>query len=319
MLLTLDVAAEVSSRGIQGIRWRYTRNESIDAAQFKHDWRLSSKFINMALSDFEAQFGVMNKRYLPFSPMVVTYAAILHYLQVVKKYSPDKEKRISTKLKKWYWASVINQRYKAGTNSIIRKDYERLKEWIEPRNWRTPGMFTVRMTHEELERLMARTRSGADAVYRAIICMPNIQDRFDIYSGRAFASAKVNDHHIYPRKRLKDAGYEDDEINQVSNRVITCERANKQLQHDWPWKHLSKVSKQHLKRHFIPSDIIKSRPAFRQFIIERRTLLAKKGGISSSEWRVSGIFSVLFFTGDTTSKHCIRLGWHVRFTKSDPF
>jgi hypothetical protein len=276
MLLTQDKNAEVSSRGIRGMRWRYMNNGRMDAAQFKHDWRESSKYINMALSDFEVHFGVMNKRYLPFSPMVVTYAAILRYLQVVKRYSPDKEKRITKKLKKWYWASVINQRYKAGTNSVIRKDYQRLKEWVEPRNWRTPRSFMVRMSNEELERLITRTRSGADAVYRAVVCLPNIQERFDIYSGRPFASSKVNDHHIYPRKRLKDEGYEDDEINQVSNRVITCERANKQLQHDWPWKHLAKVSKRHLKRYYIPPDMLKSRPNFKQFICYRRALLARK-------------------------------------------
>jgi hypothetical protein len=276
ILLINDDSAEVSSRGIRSIRWRYANDGSIDAAQFKHDWRASSKFINMALSDFEAQFGVMNKRYLPFSPMVVTYAAILHYLQVVKKYSPDKEKRIRKKLKKWYWASVINQRYKAGTNSVIRRDYQRLKEWIEPRTWRTPARFMVKISNEELERLIARTRSGADAVYRAVVCLPNMLERFDIYSGRAFASSKVNDHHIYPRKRLKDEEYEDDEINQVSNRVITCERANKQLQHDWPWKHLAKISKRHLKKYFIPPDILKSRPTFKEFISYRRALLAKR-------------------------------------------
>lgn len=276
MLLTRNENGEVSSRAFRGIRWWYMHNGRIDAAQFKHDWRESSKFINMALNEFEEQFGVRNKRYLPFSPMVVTYAAILHYLQVVKRYSPDKEKRITKKLKKWYWASVINQRYKAGTNSVIRKDYHQLKEWIDPRNRRTPRRFMVRMTNEELERLIARTKSGADAVYRAVVCLPNIHERFDIYSGRAFSSSKVDDHHIYPRKRLKDVGYEDDEINQVSNRVITCQRANKQLRYDWPWKHLAKVSKRHLKRYFIPPDILKNRPAFREFINYRRALLATR-------------------------------------------
>ena len=151
-----------------------------------------------------------------------------------------------------------------------------MKEWIEPRSWRTPARFMVKMTNEELERLISRTRSGADAVYRAIVCLPRIQEPFDIYSGGPFASSMVNDHHIYPRKRLKDAGFEDNEINQVSNRVITCERANKQLQHDWPWKHLAKVSKQHLRRHFISPDIVKSRPTFREFITARRSLLAKR-------------------------------------------
>jgi len=276
MLLINDSNAEVGSRAFRGMRSRYTQNGRIDTAQFKQDWRVSTRFINMALSEFEAQFGVMNKRYLPFSPMVVTYAAILHYLEVVKRYSPDKEKRISNKLKKWYWASVFNQRYKAGTNSVIRNDYERLKEWLEPRKWRTPPRFAVKMTKDELERLIARTRNGADAVYRAIVCLPNIQERFDIYSGRAFSSSKVNDHHIYPRKRLKEQGYEDDEINQVANRVITCERANKQLHHDWPWKHLSKVSKRHLKKYFIPLEILTNRPTFRQFARCRRTLLAKR-------------------------------------------
>lgn len=132
------------------------------------------------------------------------------------------------------------------------------------------------MTKDELERLIARTRNGADAVYRAIVCLPNIQERFDIYSGRAFSSSIVNDHHIYPRKRLKEQGFEDDEINQVANRVITCERANKQLQHDWPWKHLAKISKHHLKKYFIPSEILESRPTFREFTRDRRRLLAKK-------------------------------------------
>ena len=134
----------------------------------------------------------------------------------------------------------------------------------------------VKTTNDELERLIARTKSGADAVYRAVVCLPNIHERFDIYSGRAFSSSKVDDHHIYPRKRLKDGGYEDDEINQVSNRVITCQRANKQLRHDWPWKHLAKVSKGHLKRYFIPPDILKNRPAFWEFISYRRALLATR-------------------------------------------
>jgi len=276
MLLINDDGAEVSSRGIRSIRWRYAKNGGIDAAQFKHDWHVSCKFINMALCDFEKYFGVMNKRYLPFSPMVVTYAAIVHYLQVVKKYSPDKEKRIRKKLKKWYWASVIKQRYKAGTNSVIRKDYQRLKEWIEPRNWRTPGRFMVKISTDDLERLISRTKSGADAVYRAVVCLPNIKESFDIYSGGPFASDNVHDHHIYPRKRLKDVGYEEDEINQVCNRVLTCESAHKHLQYDWPWKHLSKVSKGHLKRYFIPPDISKSKPSFSEFIRCRKTLLAKR-------------------------------------------
>ncbi len=229
MLLINDDTAEVGSRGIRGIRSRYTRKSVFEIANFNRDWYQSSKYINIALSDFESHFGVMNKRYLPFAPMVVTYAAIRHYVQEVKRYSPDTQKRINTKLKKWYWASVINHRYKAGTNAVIRSDYRVLKEWVEPRSKRTPSRFTVRMSLEEIERLIGRTKSGADAVYRAIVCLPNKNEKFDLYSGQPFSSSNVNDHHIYPRKLLQDMNYEDDEINQVANRVITCERANKQL------------------------------------------------------------------------------------------
>jgi hypothetical protein len=132
------------------------------------------------------------------------------------------------------------------------------------------------MTDDEIERLIGRTRSGADAVYRAVVCLPNIRERFDIYSGRAFSSSQVNDHHIYPRSRLRRDEYDDEEINQVSNRVITCERANKQIQHDWPWKHLTKVTKRQLKKYYIPADIMHTRPPYGQFIKQRRALLARR-------------------------------------------
>ena len=276
MLLIQDQNAEVGSRGFRGIRRWYMRNGKLDVRGFKNDWNKSSAYINSALSDFEALFGVMGKRYLPFSPMVVTYAGILHYFQEVKHYAHDKEKRIRQKLKKWYWVSVIGQRYKAGTNSVIRKDYQLLKDWIAPGAHKTPSRFMPKMTEEEIERLIGRTRSGADAVYRAVVCLPHLKQKCDIYSGQPYCSSPLDDHHIYPRKRLRDSGCDEDDINQVSNRVLTCKRAHWPLRCDWPWKHFKTVSRQLLRGYYIPEDIVEGKPRFREFIRYRRASLAKR-------------------------------------------
>jgi hypothetical protein len=70
--------------------------------------------------------------------------------------------------------------------------------------------------------------------------------------------------------------FDPQEINQVANRVLTCERPNKQIQDRWPWINLKEARARDLRKFYLPPDIVAEKPSFSHFVSYRQQALAKR-------------------------------------------
>lgn len=89
---------------------------------------------------------------------------------------------------------------------------------------------------------------------------------------------KIEFHHVFPQKLLKDAGYEKAEINEIANMAFIGGRTNRRISAKNPSEYLAAVAKDQgdnaLKNQFIPMDReLWKVENFRQFLDARRQLL----------------------------------------------
>lgn len=106
----------------------------------------------------------------------------------------------------------------------------------------------------------------------------------DWYSGIALAqnnrgkSHKIEFHHIFPQKLLKEAGYEKAEINEIANMAFIGGRTNRRISAKNPVEYLEAIVKERgeeaLKAQFVPLDRdLWKIENYRKFLEVRRKLL----------------------------------------------
>jgi hypothetical protein len=91
-------------------------------------------------------------------------------------------------------------------------------------------------------------------------------------------SHKIEFHHVFPQKLLKEAGYEKAEINEIANMAFIGGRTNRRIAAKNPAEYLATVAKEQgddaLKKQFIPMDReLWKVENFRRFLDARRQIL----------------------------------------------
>jgi len=259
-----------------------THNNFID------DWNKAVIFIEQALKVItnhrknELSFGVINKNYLPYQPIIPILAILLYHTKDSKDIPS-----CDSKIKAWYWSSIFKKTYSGSTDTQIAKDLRQMKEWFKVET-KIPDV--VRDARKILDFNLIEETRPTGAAYRGILSLINLNGAKDFITGKPPEyHDMLNDHHIFPQgqlKNIKDIDRKQD-IDCVLNRTLISQDSNlKKEMKKLPKEYLrgieNKIGKKellkNLKSHFINEKCYDHLldNNFKEFINEREKTIKKE-------------------------------------------
>ncbi len=255
-------------------------NEQRPKQAFERDWNDACRFIDRTVSDLKSLFGVPNPKYLPYTPMLVPMAAVRWY---VSRYPQRYRGRIKDRLRRWYWGAIFAKAFESSTDTRIGQHFGALVEWLSPRKRsNTPSRINFWKSKKEIAHAIERVKSSADAVYKALLCIPLVERAEDVYSKDCLdGGERLHDHHIYPKaylaSQLANEEELDDDIaeamNHVVNRMLITDKTNLEISKKPPHLYLQGIRSAVLKRHFLFPAIVSKRLSFEEFTTRRQKLM----------------------------------------------
>lgn len=246
--------------------------------EFQEDWDEACKYIEKAIKEMRNSYGVYNKKYIPYSPMIITLATIIWWFEKYKKYQQRFKPKMKNRIKKWYWGSILYNVYDTATDTNISDHYLDLRNWVcaQPHK-KIPYKLNFQFSKKKILDILNKIDSSADARYKAIISIPLMDYRAkDIYSNDFLVDATLHDHHIFPDRFLKDIGIDDRElINNIANRMLITDKTNQEIKKRNPQEYLKQVDSKILKNHFFISKSVicsnkKLKEIYTEFCADRK-------------------------------------------------
>jgi len=210
---------------------------------FKTDWDNASKYLESALmrikSTNEDGFGVFDKKWFPYPPMIVVFAAILWKIEEdhLEFYNCNKY------IKKWYWGSVFFERYNSAIESKTYSDFVNLYKKFKTKE------HNVKIFDEFETRFPTLSLIGVtnkNARYKGVMNIIALASAKDFISGDSIEFYELNDHHIFPDNYLDncknsvDKAYQSEEKNTIVNHTLICSKTNKKISNLSPKEYIDK-------------------------------------------------------------------------------
>jgi hypothetical protein len=245
--------------------------------QFREDWKESCKYTSKALEIIQRDFGACQKKYIPYTPMIVVLAAIEWWR---RDYDQRFQGAMKEKIRRWYWGSIFAQAYEASTDNVISYHYKSLIEWLAPgHRKKMPSELKFWMSKRDIEKAIDEIESSGDARYKSILCLPLVNNATDIYS-HEFLSKNLHDHHIFPKKckEVVRGEIEGFEINNVINRMLITDKTNQTIKNKSPYEYLDEkcCTQSILKCHFLFKEIAAEKLSYKQFYARRKKQIVNR-------------------------------------------
>lgn len=180
----------------------------------------------------------------------------------------------------WYWPSVFSNRYSTSSNEVMMLDCAVMESFAKNEPIPERGYLSkLRLVVTEPDDLLGYTKKGV-AIYKGVLNLIGYAAKgvHGWTSDHAvdMASAKLEDHHIYPRAYILggpklDMPAEDaeDAVDSVVNRALIPKLLNVQIGKRPPQSYLADIAKNNpklktcLSRHLIPGALAES-PAWNE-------------------------------------------------------
>ena len=250
------------------------------------------------------QFGISKEELNKYQPIMKFLAAALSHFDDV-----DMEKQ--NFLKKWFWNTLLKNRYPGAQNERIERDYnaivkyddlDKCLEVLVRENTRTFDIKGIAVDNIKL--IDAHYSNRSQQVYRAMLLLLKSKKAQDFYNGlvavkSGAAAHRLEEHHIFPKNsvlgktitaKYKDHRYSDI-INNVANiSMLTKETNNKRIKNKLPSVYITDFENQYknegkyeeflniMESQFISPDMIEmlKKDQFEEFIIARTIQLLQQ-------------------------------------------
>ncbi len=187
---------------------------------------------------FMTDEGIIAQQILPYVTLIVPLSAILSYLQWSKGTSDMNS--AWPKIANWYWCSVFSQRYSSMTETNSAKDFEEVIKWVE--GGEPPDVVkSFNFRSDSLQEI----QSIRNAIYRGILCLLAKQGARDFGGGGKLTTAlyydlRMDHHHIFPTKYLKEANINDERANTIVNKTLIGASVNRSISGVAPSEYVNK-------------------------------------------------------------------------------
>lgn len=266
-----DKKASISPPSLKKIR-NYFESSELDAT--KSTWDKAVKNVNAACQQLIDRYGTLDKRLIPYTPMIVTLASIMYFKG---QFSPKFGEAFNKKIDWWYWSSVFSKQYDKSTDNKIATHVKKLLKWTHPTKGEECHWGEHKINMEDLRRDLDRLHISTDARYKGILCLQLMSSKQDILGNPI---KDFEDHHYFTRKNLSDLGLDWPKINNIANRMAIDKSSNASIGKVSPHEYKENgihISKAHSERYMIPPVDKKMRKIstkkYQQFLMERTDLI----------------------------------------------
>lgn len=250
-----------------------------ELAETESVWEAAVKYVNIACQQLIDRYGVLDKRLIPYTPMIVTLASIVYSFRKHAKW-PKFGAAFNKKIDWWYWSSVFSKQYDKSTDNKISTHIKKLLKWTHPTKGEKCQWGGHKINVEDLRFDLNRLHISTDARYKGILCLQLMSFKDDILGN---SIKNLEDHHYFTRHDLRRVGFDWPKINNIANRMAIDKSSNASIGKVSPNKykeHYISISKKQLNRYMVPPIDKKlkviSKKLYQQFLQARAELIIHK-------------------------------------------
>jgi len=243
-----------------------------DRDRMRMAWERTKRGIGMSIELLRDEFGIRgtargtsSRFFLSQTPLV-----ILSYFLGKEEGCSDAERK---RLAGWFLLSQFYHRYGSAPDSRLNEDLKAIDESTEAlvkKLWDFSG--EDRVSRASFKGVVRGKGSNLLMMLYALLRHRNARDFF---SDEEIGESSVV-HHIFPRVRLEEYNYKEDEIYDIANLTFISYATNAEIRDKLPEEYLSRVDNEVLRQHAIPRDpLLWQIDRYRMFLEERRKLLVR--------------------------------------------
>lgn len=213
------------------------------------------------------------------------------------------------KLLYWYVHQFLWGRYSGSTETVLQRDLDALKRGgidgalAEIERWR--GSLEVRPADFDVNSVGSRFYPMLYLLSR-VTGARDLGNGIELSAGLLGAQSALHLHHIFPKKRLYDAGHERGQVNAVANMCFLTATSNLEISAREPLTYLAEIDEERpgvLESQWITTDReLWDEARYLDFLADRRRRLAA----ASNEFLQSLVAGQRTFTGEITENPPVR-------------
>jgi len=168
-----------------------------------------------------AQYGVIVRRFLPYSMLLVTCSAVWPRINALK---PLEKGQARDRLSQYFWCTIFQSNFDQGANSQAGADYLKIKDWvIDGEGPKPEAIQDFYLT----ESLIMNAGVRRKALHAGVMALTVDAGARDFYNGQKISASRINEgkidsHHIFPKAYLKSPNSE-----LILNRALIDSETNK--------------------------------------------------------------------------------------------
>lgn len=215
---------------IRDIETKSKKLINLKPSSFVEDWENASYYLEKALERITFVgpdgFGVFDKYWLPYPPMLPVMAATLLLIDSAKLGD-----RGYSVLKKWYWGAIFTERFQSAVESKTTADYKSIKQAIVNNDLSGEIFNDIDTQILNNENFTLKKTNRINAMYKGVMNMLALNGAKDISLQDNIALHELDDHHIFPVQYLKDTfqDIKSDDINVVLNKTLLHKSTNRKI------------------------------------------------------------------------------------------
>ena len=221
--------------------------------------------------------GVLSLRWLSYNTVLVPMASVFMANRKLKGPSVG---ALRSKLKRWYWCSILGQTYESNPTSQSLTDIGELQAWLDGGD-EPSSVKDFAFKRQSLFKTTTRQR----AVYRGVMCLLLREPPLDFYSTKPITAGllrdrHIDDHHVFPRAHVKLSQFKRKKmVDSILNRTLIDSQTNRIIGRNSPKVYLraiearlkAKKLKEVLRSHMLlgPKQSTPATKTFDKFLDER--------------------------------------------------
>jgi len=224
--------------------------DKLDAKVFQGRWEEAVYAIKEAYQRVVKLYGAFNQAWIPYTTIIVPLAVLLYKLK-----NEGAGQDAYRKVDRWYWASVLSQRYDSAVDTTSYRDVRDISQWIDGEE--EPDWIN-RLTADIVN--FDKVEESRSAIYRGLMCLVARKGAKDFLTGQSVQLHECQDDHIFPKSRYREFSA----VNSILNRTLISRETNREKGDKLPSVFLQECLVRHggdearlqetLQSHFIDKD-----------------------------------------------------------------
>lgn len=257
--------------------------EDLEVSDIENYWNQISTSFDKCLNILSNDYGSPSIDYLPYSTMLSPMSVIIDFIE--KELNISQKGTAYSKLRSWYWASVLSGRYDSATDTKSKEDVVKVIEWIKGKE-----------APEVLKEFDAKNINFEEIVkgasYKGLLSILIMEGCADFVTREQVSTliktnpSSVDVHHVFPIKFLeRHYGTKSAQVKKadaILNKVIIRSDTNRNfIKDDAPSTYLDGIRKinplidEDVKKHLLPlNSMVKN--DFDSFMNEREEMFIQK-------------------------------------------